>query len=98
MRYRIAVASKEHVMHGVQGGFAQVCHGKAGPLQQMQANDWIIYYSPTLYFGEKEPYCKFAAIGRIKERSPYLFHMREMYNSCLQLKPNYSPDRKACFH
>lgn len=45
MRYWIGVASKEHVMRGVQGRFAQVCHGKAGPLKQMRPNDWLIYYS-----------------------------------------------------
>ena len=28
MRYWIAVASREHVMLGVDAGFAQVCHGK----------------------------------------------------------------------
>jgi hypothetical protein len=52
MRYWIGVASKEHVMRGVQGGFAQVCHGKEGPLKQMTPQDWIIYYSPTIKFGE----------------------------------------------
>jgi hypothetical protein len=33
MCYWIGVASKEHVMRAVQGGFAQVCHGKEGPLK-----------------------------------------------------------------
>ncbi len=65
MRYWIGVSSKEHVMRGVQGGFAQVCHGKAGPLKQMQPNDWLIYYSPTLEFGGKEPCKAFTAVGRI---------------------------------
>lgn len=77
MRYWIAVASKEHVMRGVEGGFAQVCHGKAGPLKQMQANDWIIYYSPTLRFGEKEPCRAFTAIGQIKQGKPYPFQMSD---------------------
>ena len=30
--YWIGVASKDHVDHGVAGGFAQLNHGKAGPL------------------------------------------------------------------
>lgn len=75
MRYWIAVASKEHVMRGVQGGFAQICHGKAGSLNQMTANDWIVYYSPTLHFGEKEPCRAFTAIGKIKEGEPYPYRM-----------------------
>ena len=31
MRYWLGVVSKEHVLRGVQGSFAQVCHGKKGP-------------------------------------------------------------------
>ncbi len=31
----LAVASREHVKRGIAGGFAQVCHGKPGPLKQM---------------------------------------------------------------
>lgn len=77
MRYWIAVASKEHVMRGVKGGFAQVCHGKAGPLKQMQKDDWILYYSPTLRFGEKDPCRAFTAIGKILLGEPYPFRMSE---------------------
>jgi hypothetical protein len=77
MRYWVGVASKEHVMRGVQGGFAQVCHGKAGPLKQMKMDDWIIYYSPTLRFGEKEPCRAFTAIGRIKGKEPYQYRMSD---------------------
>ena len=75
MRYWIGVASKEHVMRGVQGGFAQVCHGKEGPLKQMSSQDWIVYYSPTIKFGEKTPCQAFTAIGQIREGRPYSFQM-----------------------
>ncbi len=37
MRYWIGVACKEHVLRGVTGGFCQVCHGKAAPLNHMRA-------------------------------------------------------------
>lgn len=73
--YWIAVASREHVKRGVAGGFGQVCHGKPGPLKQMTADDWIVYYSPTEQFGEKMPCRKFTAIGRVKPREPYQFQM-----------------------
>lgn len=76
-RYWIGVASKEHVLRGVSGGFAQVCHGKSGPLNQMQEGDWIVYYSPTTKFGQKEPCQSFTAIGKIKEGDTYLFAMSE---------------------
>src|ERR1700690_1340357 len=71
----IGVASKEHVQRGVAGGFAQVCHGKAGPLKKMEEGDWIIYYSPTLRFGDKEPCQSFTAIGKIHSGDPYAFPM-----------------------
>lgn len=75
MRYWIGVASKEHVMRGIQGGFAQVCHGKVDPLKQMSPQDWIIYYSPTIKFGEKSPCQAFTAIGQVGEGNPYSFEM-----------------------
>ena len=77
MRYWMAVACREHVMRGVKEGVAQVCHGKAGPLKQMDSGDGILYYSPTIRFGEKEPCQAFTAIGEIKEGEPYAFQVSE---------------------
>ena len=74
-RFWIAVASREHVMRGVTGGFCQVCHGKPGPLKRMTEGDWIIYYSPTELFGEKSPCRRFTAIGKIDAGEPYTFAM-----------------------
>jgi EVE domain-containing protein len=74
-RFWIAVASREHVMKGVAGGFAQVCHGKGGPLNRMVEGDWIIYYSPTETFGGKDVCRRFTAIGTIKADEPYTFAM-----------------------
>lgn len=76
-RYWIGVASKEHVQRGVLGGFAQVCHGKAGPLNRMEEGDWIVYYSPIIKFGKKEPCQSFTAIGKIKDGGAYPFAMSE---------------------
>jgi len=73
----ICIASKEHVLKGVEGGFFQVCHGKVAPLKQMKPNDWIIYYSPALLFGGKEPCRAFTAIGQIKPGEPYQFQMSD---------------------
>ena len=77
MRYWIGVASREHVMRGAAGGFAQVCHGKPGPLKQMTAGDWIVYYSPVEQFGGKTPCRKFTAIGRILPKEPYQVRMSD---------------------
>lgn len=75
--YWIGVASREHVLRGASGGFCQVCHGKAGPLKLMAAEDWIIYYSPTETFGTSIPCQKFTAIGKICAGEPYAFRMSE---------------------
>ncbi|WP_455920721.1 EVE domain-containing protein, partial [Priestia megaterium] len=52
-------------MKGVQGGFAQLCHGKEAPLKKMRTGDWIIYYSPKVQLNESTPYQKFTALGRV---------------------------------
>lgn len=77
MKYWVAVASREHVQKGVAGGFAQVCHGNAGPLKQMTGGDWIVYYSPTEKFGQKDPCRKWTALGVIGDKDPYPFAMSE---------------------
>lgn len=53
-RYWIGVVSASHVSRGVQGGFAQLCHGKSAPLQRMRPGDWLIYYSPRTDMKEGE--------------------------------------------
>lgn len=78
-RYWIGVASREHVQRGALGGFAQVCHGKAGPLNRMEEGDWIVYYSPTMKFGQKESCHSFTAIGKIKDGAAYPFAMSESF-------------------
>lgn len=74
-RYWIGVASKEHVMRGVKGGFCQLCHGKAQPLKRMAVGDWIIYYSPKELFEEATPCQKFTAIGQVIGADVYTFEM-----------------------
>jgi hypothetical protein len=49
-RYWIGVVSESHVKLGVEGGFAQLCHGKSAPLRRMREGDWLIYYSPAHQF------------------------------------------------
>lgn len=76
-KYWIAVASREHVLRGVSVGICQVCHGKAGPLRQMHEGDFVIYYSPTERFGQKDPCQRFTALGRVLAKEPYQFQMSE---------------------
>ena len=65
MRYWIGVASKDHVSRGVDGGFCQLCHGKAQPLKRMASGDWIIYYSPKERFEDTLLCQAFTAIGEV---------------------------------
>src|SRR5687768_2146127 len=71
MKYWIAVASREHVLSGKKEGFAQVCHGKQNPLKRLNPGEWIVYYSPTQIFGQKEACRKFTAVGQVKDAEPY---------------------------
>ena len=64
-RYWIGVASRQHVLVGVAGGFAQLCHGKERPLKRMAKGDWIIYYSPHEVLGRKQPCQRFTAISEV---------------------------------
>jgi hypothetical protein len=74
MRYWLGVVSKEHVLKGVAGNFAQVCHGKKGPLSKMKKGDWLIYYSPGDKMGESNLKA-FTAIGKISDDEIFQFKM-----------------------
>jgi len=75
VRYWMAVACAEHVRRGRAEGFAQVCHGKGGPLRRMNPGDGIVYYSPSQKMGEKDGFQSFTAIGTIRENEPYQVEM-----------------------
>jgi EVE domain len=69
--YWIGVVSKEHVDMGVAGGYMQVNHGKAGPLERMRAGDGFAFYSPRTSYPDGEPLQAFTAIGRIRSGTVY---------------------------
>jgi predicted RNA-binding protein len=75
MRFWIGVASKEHVQRGVDGGFCQLCHGRASPLKRMSAGDWIIYYSSKEKFNEPVSCQQFTAVGKVIGEDVYQFEM-----------------------
>ena len=70
-RFWIGVASRDHVMRGVAGGFCQLGHGKAAPVKRLARGDWIAYYSPRTALEGGEPVQAFTAIGQIKSGEPY---------------------------
>ncbi len=64
--YWIGVVSKDHVDIATAGGYAQLNHGKAGPLERMRAGDGLVYYSPRTVYPNGESLRAFTAIGRIR--------------------------------
>jgi hypothetical protein len=71
----VGVASRDHVMRGVKGGFCQLSHGKSSPVERLQPGDRIVYYSPREQMGEGEPVQAFTAIGEILPGDPYRVDM-----------------------
>ncbi|MEJ2454046.1 MAG: EVE domain-containing protein [Candidatus Thiodiazotropha sp.] len=83
-RFWIGVASRQHVLLGVSGGFAQLCHGKAQPLKRMAKGDWIVYYSPQEVLGEKRPCQRFTALGEVVGDRVYQ----------VEMSPGFEPFRR----
>ena len=79
MKYWLGIVSKDHVLKGVQGKFAQVCHGKKGPLKRLQKNDWLVYYSPKQSLSGDNPVQEFTAIGKVSDDDVYEFEMNESF-------------------
>jgi hypothetical protein len=78
-RYWVGVVSESHVKMGVQGGFAQLCHGKSAPLKRMQPGDWLIYYSPRTDLAKGEPLQAFTAIGQVADDRTYEYRMSDSF-------------------
>ncbi|MCM3203626.1 MULTISPECIES: EVE domain-containing protein [Paenibacillus] len=78
-RYWIGVVSASHVHSAVEGGFAQLCHGKAVSLRLMSPGDWLIYYSPRTDMSTGKPLQAFTAIGQVKDSPVYKYQMTESF-------------------
>ncbi len=70
-QYWIGTVSHAHVKIGLEGGFAQLCHGKAQPLKRMSKEDVLIYYSPKTEINSGEPLQMFTALGRVADDRVY---------------------------
>ena len=63
--YWIGVVSKAHAEHAIAGGYAEVNHGKAGPLERMRDGDGFLFYSPRIGDRDGARVQAFTAIGRV---------------------------------
>ena len=78
-RFWVGVASASHVSIGVQGGFAQLNHGKAAPLRKMSVGDWMVYYSPRSEMHRGVPLHAFTAIGCMTDEKVYAYPMSDQF-------------------
>ena len=63
--YWIGVVSKAHAYAAIGGGYVELNHGKAGPLERMREGDGVTLYSPRTHDPDGERVQAFTAIGRI---------------------------------
>ena len=75
MRAWVGVLCQAHARRGVEGGFVQVCHGKAAPLLRMSQGDGFLIYSPSTEMGGGEPVKAFTGLGLVEAGEPYRFDM-----------------------
>ncbi|GAB3705694.1 EVE domain-containing protein [Spirosoma flavus] len=78
-QYWIVVASKDHVMRGVTGGFMQANHGKEAPLKRLKPGDWVIFYSPKRELEGDEKLQAFTAIGQVNDAQIYQHTMSDTF-------------------
>ena len=64
-RFWVAVASLDHVEQCVCGGYIEINHGKATPLERMAPGDGLACYSPRLVHPAGALLQSFTAVGRI---------------------------------
>lgn len=71
MTFWIGVACSDHVRAGVEGGFAQLGHGKHVAVKNLERGDWIAYYSPTTKMDGGDAVQAFTSIGQIVSDKAY---------------------------
>ena len=69
--YWIGVASKDHVDDAIAGGFTQLNHGKAAPLERLRAGDGYLFYSPRTAYPDGDPLQAFTAVGTVRPGKLY---------------------------
>jgi EVE domain len=67
----VGVASHDHVLGAVRGGFCQLGHGKEALVRRLKAGDLIVFYSPRELMGSGPVLQAFTAAGRILDEFPY---------------------------
>lgn len=70
-KYFLICASKDHVLKGVEGGFAQAGHGRKDFISKPSKGDWVVFYSSKDKFENGKLLQRFIAIGQVVDEEPY---------------------------
>lgn len=66
----VIVASRDHAMRGVTGGFVMANHGKRAPMARLSRGDGILIYSPTTTYPDGEPLRAITIVGEVTSDAP----------------------------
>ena len=92
--YWIGIAAQDHVDIGTAGGFTQLNHGKAGPLERMRAGDGFAFYAPRTAYVEGKPLQAFTAIGRVRSGAVYQTMVTDDFRP-FRIDVDYLPSQPA---
>ncbi len=66
----VIVASRDHAMRGVGGGFVMANHGKRAPMARLSRGDGIVIYSPTTTYPDGAPLRAITIVGEVTGDAP----------------------------
>jgi len=78
-KYFLICASRDHILKGVEGGFAQAGHGRKDFMSKPSKGDWIVFYSSKDNFEHGMTLQKFTAIGKVIDEEPYQPNANESF-------------------
>ena len=84
-KYFLICASRDHVLKGVEGSFAQAGHGRKDLMSKPSKGDWLLFYSARDEYDNGKPLQKFTALGQVIDEEPYQPNADE----------NFKPYRRA---
>ena len=96
-RFWVGVASREHVLAAVSGGFCQLNHGKEAPVRRLQMGDSIVFYSPRERMQGGKSLHAFTAAGRILDEVPYQVEQSKDFRP-FRRKTEYFKSKDASIH
>jgi hypothetical protein len=96
-QYWVGVASRDHVVAAVRGGFCQVNYGKEAPVKRLRLGDRLVYYSPKTRMRAGDPLQAFTAIGEIADKEPHRVRVSDTFQP-FRRQVRYQDSREAPLH